>query len=147
MMTLKVQLIIGVVLILVFIIIMNLIRKRKFELKYALLWLLLVGALFIINLFPNLMNQLAALLGISSPVNMIFFLGFCFSLAIIFILTLLVSNLYDKLKQLAQAQAVAEKNHRELIDTLKNQIKAIENLEKNKDINGNEGESFEEGKN
>ncbi|HIT91071.1 MAG TPA: DUF2304 family protein, partial [Candidatus Merdenecus merdavium] len=39
MMTLKVQLIIGVVLILVFIIIMNLIRKRKFELKYALLWL------------------------------------------------------------------------------------------------------------
>ncbi len=49
------------------------------QLKYALPWILCSIVLMIFAAVPGLLQGLAALMGIYSPVNLIFFLGFIFS--------------------------------------------------------------------
>jgi len=56
-----------------------------------------------------LITWLAVKLGIASPINMLFFLGFCFSLIIIFVLTVAVSRMSVRIKTLAQEIALYEK--------------------------------------
>lgn len=106
MMTLKVQLVIGFFLLVAFVAITNMIRKKYLELRYALMWLGIVAALLIFTIFPQLMDSMAKVLGISSPVNMIFFLGFCFALGVIFILTVAIARMSDRVRRLAQAVAI-----------------------------------------
>ncbi|WP_238726115.1 DUF2304 domain-containing protein [Diplocloster modestus] len=109
MMTLKLQIILGVVLILAFLLLVNMIRKKSLELKYALSWLIVIFALFILDCFPVLLDDVAGFLGIFSPVNMIFFLGFVFSLLIIFVLTIALSRISNRVRALAQNLALSTK--------------------------------------
>ena len=55
-----------------------------------------------------LMQKLANALGIYSPVNMIFFLGFVLSLVIIFTLTVALSRVTARVRKLAQMIALQE---------------------------------------
>lgn len=101
-MTLKGRILVLIILLIVLFSIINMIKKRDLELKYALLWLLCDLILFVLVLFPNTMKGLAALMGIQSPVNMIFFLGFLFSLLIIFSLTVSLSRVTGRVRRMAQ---------------------------------------------
>lgn len=105
-MTLRVQLIIAVVLLVALAAILSMVRKRSLELKYVLGWILCDLALLVFDIFPGLIDRLARFLGIYSPVNMIFFLGFLFSLMIIFSLTVALSRLTIRVKSLAQKLAL-----------------------------------------
>lgn len=123
MMTTKFQiiLIVGITLILLFII--NMIRKRKLELKYSLVWLLVLIVLLVIVCIPETLTKIATSLGIYSPVNMIFFLGFVFSLIIIFVLTVTVSRLSARIRRLAQIVAMLNNYMGETIeDDMKEKI-------------------------
>lgn len=108
MMTFKLQLIIGICLVVALLAIVNMIRKRKLELKYALSWLIAIVFVLIMDCFPVLLTRLSYFLGIWAPVNMIFFLGFCFSLLIIFVLTVILSRMSERVRKLAQAVALNE---------------------------------------
>ena len=108
MMTLKLQIIIGICLLVGLAAIVNMIRKRKLELKYALSWLIAIVFVLIMDCFPVLLTRLSYFLGIWAPVNMIFFLGFCFSLLIIFVLTVTLSRMSERVRKLAQAVALNE---------------------------------------
>lgn len=108
MMTFKLQLIIGICLAVALLAIVNMIRKRKLELKYALSWLIAIVFVLILDCFPVLLTRLSYFLGIWAPVNMIFFLGFCFSLLIIFVLTVTLSRMSERVRKLAQAVALNE---------------------------------------
>ena len=66
MMSVRLKIIMVVLLVLAMAIIVNLIRKRKLELKYALVWMLLIVGLALLVLIPGLLEGLAALLGIYS---------------------------------------------------------------------------------
>lgn len=108
MMTFKLQLIIGICLLIALGAIVNMIKKRKLELKYALSWLIAIVFVLILDCFPVLLTRLSYFLGIWAPVNMIFFLGFCFSLVIIFVLTVTLSRMSERVRKLAQAVALNE---------------------------------------
>ena len=108
-MNIKIQVIIGIIVILSLCVIVNMIRKKRLELRYALAWLIVGVGIFILDCFPQLITRMARLLGIASPVNMLFFLGFCFSLIIIFVLTIAVSRASIRIKELAQEIALYEK--------------------------------------
>ena len=110
MMTTALRIFIAVLDILGLLYILQLVRKNRLDLKYALSWLVVS----IMVLFPNLMEKLAEFLGIASPVNMIFFLGFIFSLAIILILTVALSINAGSVKRLNQKIAMLDKRVREL---------------------------------
>lgn len=110
-MNIRIQIIIGVIVIFALCIIMNMIREKKLELRYALAWLGVGIAILVLDCFPQVITWLAIKVGIASPINMLFFLGFCFSLVIIFILTVAVSRSSIRIKQLAQELALYEKNN------------------------------------
>ena len=98
-----------IILAITLIVLINQIRQKKLELEYTLTWLILMLVLFIFVLFPGLQNWLSHLMGIAVPVNMIFFLGFCFALIIMFRLTKAVSKMSVENKRLTQRIALLEK--------------------------------------
>ncbi len=108
MMTAKLQITILLALAVSLIAIVNMIRRKSLELKYALSWLFVCIALAIFAAFPRSMVIIARFLGIDAPVNMIFFLGFCFSLMIIYTLTVSLSRMSTKLRKLTQIIALNE---------------------------------------
>ena len=110
-MNIRIQIIIGVIVIFALCIIVNMLREKKLELRYALAWLGVGIAILVLDCFPQVITWLAIKVGIASPINMLFFLGFCFSLVIIFILTVAVSRSSIRIKQLAQELALYEKNN------------------------------------
>ena len=112
-MSVKIQIIIAVLIICALIVITDMIRKKRLELSYALSWLLVGIGVLILDVFPQLIKTISEKIGIVSPVNMLFFFGFCFSLVIIFVLTIAVSKLSIKIKQLAQQIAIYEKKETE----------------------------------
>lgn len=108
MITVKAQILICIVLLITLAVIVNMVRKRSLELKYVLVWIGCDIVLFILTLFPKLMQHLADFLGIYSPVNMIFFMGFILSLVIIFTLTVALSRVTARVRKLAQMIALQE---------------------------------------
>ena len=85
----------------------------------------------LLTLLPKLMSKLAHIAGIASPVNMVFFLGFLFSLVIILSLTVAMSSASNGVKRLVQKLALLEKRNRELEEKIKT-------LESGKEMKGNE---------
>ena len=79
-MSLKTQIIIAVIIISALLIIINMVKKKALELRYALAWIVVGVCILILDFFPMLIERLSALMGIYSPINMLFFWGFCFSL-------------------------------------------------------------------
>ena len=108
MLTVKARIIMIVGLLLLMAGIINMVRRRRLELKYVLAWLICDVILIIFVLFPSSMMGLASLLGIYDPVNMIFFLGFVFMLVLIFSLTVALSRATANLRRLAQTTALDE---------------------------------------
>ena len=107
-MSLRLQIIIGVVMVLSILIIGNMVRKRKLDLRYALVWFFVGGVVLVFDIFPGLLGAVTGMLGVGLPVNMLFFLGFVFSLLIIFTLTVSVSHLSERVKRLTQELALLE---------------------------------------
>ncbi len=119
MMTVKLQIVIGIAILFVFAILVNMIRRRSLELKYALSWMAVLCALFLFDCAPKLLIVVSDFLGIYAPVNMIFFLGFCFSLVIIFSLTVALSRMSNSIRTLDQMVALNERRLQELEEELK----------------------------
>lgn len=113
MLNIRTQIVVAAVLIIALVIIINMVRRKRLELRYALAWLGVgIGTLFL-DCFPQVISWLSKMLGIASPTNMLFFSGFIFSLVIIFILTVSVSRTSIRIKQLAQEIALLEKECKE----------------------------------
>lgn len=108
-MNIRIQIIIAVFIVLALVVIVNMIRKKALELRYALAWLAVGAGVLILDVFPGFMESVSKMLGIASPVNMLFFLGFCFSLIIIFVLTVAVSRMSIRIKELTQELALYKK--------------------------------------
>ena len=106
MMSVRLKIIMVVLLVLAMAIIVNLIRKRKLELKYALVWMLLIAGLALLVLIPGLLEGLATLLGIYSVMNLVFFVGFVFSLLLS--LTMSLSRNSERVRKIAQKIALNE---------------------------------------
>lgn len=109
-MNIRIQIIVAVFILGALTIIINMIRKKALELRYALAWLAVGVGVLVLDVFPVLMERVSKILGIASPVNMLFFFGFCFSLIIIFVLTIAISRMSIRIKELAQEVALLKKD-------------------------------------
>ncbi len=105
----KLRLLLLIMLALVLLNVLHQIRSRKLELKYTISWLILLFVLLIVVIFPELLNYLSDISGIVLPINMVFFVGFCFTLLIIYRLTQAVSKMSEEIKRLTQRIALDEK--------------------------------------
>lgn len=114
-MTLKLQIVVAAVAVIALLYIGNLVRVKRLELKYALVWFLVGVLLLVFDLSPGLLEGLTRLMGIALPINMLFFLGFGFVLMILFSQTIVISNLTRKTKRLTQEVALLHRR----IDNIK----------------------------
>lgn len=109
---LQVSLIVGVML--YFVIIFYFLKKNMLSLKYSLLWLASGFIMFILAIFPMLMEILIKFLGIYSVTNGLFALSLFLILIILMSLTAILSKMKAQNKQLVQSCALLEKRVREL---------------------------------
>lgn len=115
-MTIRLQIVIGIMLAIAIVSIINMIRKKRFDLRYGLSWLCMLVVALILDVFPGIVFGLAHLIGIDVPSNMVFFVGLIFSIILIFSTAVSTSRMSDRVKKLTQELALVQKE----LDELKN---------------------------
>lgn len=110
--TLRLSLILG--LIIYFMILVQLIKKNKLDLKYTLLWLFSGIVLLLIAIFPNIIIFIIKFLGIVELTNGLFLLVIFFILIIMMSITGIVSKMKNDNRKLIQKNALLEKRVRKL---------------------------------
>jgi hypothetical protein len=103
-----------VAMILFFIIVLHLLKNKRLALKYTLLWLLTGVVLLLLAIFPQLLVWFAELVGVQSGMNMLYIVLIAFILMIIMSLTSIVSGQTDRIRKLAEANALLEERIRGL---------------------------------
>ena len=110
----KIQIVAAVMLCIGALYIIRYVRKRKLELKYALPWLMVVAGALVVDCVPEILYGVADLIGIDTPVNALFLIALCFVIALLFVLTIIVSRQSERIKRLVQATALAEERIRRM---------------------------------
>lgn len=108
-MSTRIQIIILIALIIIFAFMIFHINKKKLEFRFCLPWMLFLLVCIILTCFPSLLDWFAGLVGIATPMNMLFLCGFVIALFIIYILTVAVSKLTANVSLLTQKIALLEK--------------------------------------
>ena len=89
------------------------IRQSKLQIEYAIFWLVFAGILVVFSLFPELIALFTRMMGMQLPVNFIF-LFFIFVLMLkLFLTTIELSTLENKVKDLTQEVALLERERQE----------------------------------
>ena len=91
-----------------------LIKNKKIEVKYSIIWLAFSATMILFAVFPYLVLVLGDISGVANPVNFIFMTLFVFILLILLSVSAVISGFSTKIKRLAQANALLEKRVREL---------------------------------
>jgi hypothetical protein len=104
----ELRIIMLVVIAVFFTILVTMLRKQKLELKYCLVWIFGLLGISILCIFPILLDKLSAWIGIATPVFTLFLVCIAFLTCICISLTIVVSSLSDRLRQLTQNIAIQE---------------------------------------
>lgn len=84
------------------------IRKAQMRIEDTLFWLVISVGTLILGIFPQIAFWCADILGIQAPVNFVYLVFIAILLFKMFILTVQVSQLQEKIKNLAQNMAIKE---------------------------------------
>jgi hypothetical protein len=96
-----------------FVVLLELVRRRRLLERYAILWLFSAVALLGLAVWKDLLNKVAHAVGIYSPPNALFAIAFGFVLVLLLHFSIAVSRLADQNKVLAQRIALLEERQRE----------------------------------
>ena len=99
-------------------VILWLLKKGRLTVRYSIIWLMAGGALLLLAAFPYIVLVLRDWLNMEMPVNVVFTLVLAFVLLLLLSLSTIVSGFAEKLKRLAQENALLEKRVRELEQAL-----------------------------
>lgn len=89
------------------------IRQSKLQIEYAIFWILFSGVLIVFSLFPWLVSLFTRMVGMQLPVNFIFLLFIFVLMVKLFFMTIELSTLENKVKDLTQELALEEKERRD----------------------------------
>jgi hypothetical protein len=93
-----------------------LLRTRRIREKYAGIWIGMAAAVIILGLFPQLAFWLSDLVGVETPVNLVFAAAFVVLLLVCIQLSAEVSNLEEETRTLAEEIALLRLDLTELAD-------------------------------
>ena len=103
---LRMILIIGALLLMVFM--LKKIRQSKLKIEYIIFWIVFSLLLVLMGIFPKLFYIIADLIGFQSPISMVYLL------VKLFFMTIQISQLENKLDQLAQKIALDNKKEQDV---------------------------------
>lgn len=97
----------------IILVILNILKKGRMNIKYSLVWLIAFGLLLISLLVPNLLNVITKSLGfnLSSNLIIVFFIGILVFINIS--LTIIISGQTEKIKLLIQEVSMLKKEVKE----------------------------------
>ncbi len=91
-----------------FVIIIELIRRKKLLERYSLLWLGVAGLMMVVSVSRGLLDFLAESVGIYYPPAALFLVGLLFIVALLLHFSLVISRMSEENKTLAQKIALLE---------------------------------------
>lgn len=91
-----------------FLYMMKKIRQSKLQIEHALFWIVFSFIVVILAVFPQIAMFLADLLGIQSTVNLVYLIIIFVLIIKMFMDTLRISKLENKIKNLTQHEAIKE---------------------------------------
>jgi len=130
-MLIELRLIMLVIIVGLFIFFISMLRRKKLDLKYCLVWLFALAGVAAFCAFPGLLDDLSALLGIHVPVFTLFLVCIAFLAFICVSLTIVVSRLSARLRQLTQNIGIMEGEIPKSGDTRKESLNPEKGNEEN----------------
>jgi hypothetical protein len=89
-------------------IVLELVRRRRLQERYSLLWLATGLTLFLLAAWSSLLNRIADAMGIRTPSNALFVVAAGFFLVVLLHFSLAMSRLSEQCSRLAQRLAMLE---------------------------------------
>ena len=114
MITQRLQMVALIAGILFLVMMIDLIRKNRVTVKYALLWLLSGVIMIVLAVFPQLLDMLAGLIGVYSPVNALFAILLCCGLVLMISFSVIMSGNKKAIVKLTQEISLLENRIRKL---------------------------------
>jgi hypothetical protein len=105
----RVSLVAAVAALILLAIILELIRSRRLQERYAILWLVTGAVMFVLAIWRGGLSKIADLAGIAYPPSALFVLVSLFILAVLLHYSTVISRLSDQSKILAQRLALLER--------------------------------------
>jgi|Tabmets5t2r1_1033131.scaffolds.fasta_scaffold02414_4 hypothetical protein len=94
------------------VVIFELIRSRRLQERYALLWLITGGVILILSVWRDALRLVAEQIGIAYPPSALFVVGFLFILVVLLHYSTVISELSERNVRLAQDIALIEERLR-----------------------------------
>lgn len=89
-----------------FLVIVELVRRRKLKEEYSLLWIVTTVGMIVLSSWYGLIERLSVLVGAVTPTTTLFLFAFLFLLAISIHVTTVISRLTQQVRQLTQEVAI-----------------------------------------
>ena len=105
-MPLKAKIIIIMLSAMLFMFVLNLIRKRSLKIEHSVLWLLVSAVILLASIWQDIADNVALFLGIEYPPALFLSVAVFFSLAILMHFSIELSHLKDQNKSLTQELAI-----------------------------------------
>lgn len=96
------------------------IRKLKVKMEDAIFWVIFAGILCVLGLAPELTYRLTETLGVLSPANLVFLVVIFLLLEKVFTLSIIVSQLEEKVTVLSAEVALRHHSSEQRLDALEN---------------------------
>lgn len=94
--------------VLIFLFIVDLIRRQKMTFRYSLFWLISSGAVLCLGFSDRLLSSLSHLAGFEILSNFLFFVALVFFLVLCLILTVYINEQNSRTETLAQSLGILE---------------------------------------
>jgi hypothetical protein len=108
----RVSVVAAIVSVLFLLVIFELIRSRRLQERYALLWLVTGSVILLLSVWRDALRLVAQELGIAYPPSALFVLGFLFILVVLLHYSTVISELAERNVRLAQDIALLEERLR-----------------------------------
>lgn len=89
----------------------EMLRRQRLREKYAVIWVVVVGATVVLAIFPGLLVRAADLLGVQVPANLLFFGAIMLLLVISIQLSYEIGRLEERTRTLAEEVALLRLQH------------------------------------
>lgn len=87
-------------------VIVSMLLRRQLREKYAVLWLIIGIAMLVLTLFPDLLVELAAMLGVEVPANLLFVLALALLIGVTLHQSWELSTAEDETRRVAEEVAI-----------------------------------------
>lgn len=96
-----------------FLFVMNLIRKSVVRIEDTFFWIFFSLVIIVLAIFPRIPYKLAAVLGFQAPINLVYLVIIFILIVNQFLMSLKISKLTIKQKELVQAIAINAKQNKD----------------------------------